>query len=140
MPTDNDRPMLRPARGARCAAFVVALAVVLLGSCRNEGPSGSGEVLVRVRNDRGAAIAVSIGPANFGSVAPAAITGYKAVNEQGNLVIANGVVIDTADFCEGCTGFGDNRWTYSFYDGGFGFGMDLSVRGGALPQAPSLPR
>jgi hypothetical protein len=95
-------------------------------------------VLARVRNDRKAAMAVSIGPANFGSVAAGAISGYKAMNEQGNLVIADGQVVDTADFCEGCAAFGGGKWTYSFFEGGSGLAIDLSARRAALPLEPRL--
>jgi hypothetical protein len=140
MPIDNARPLLRPTIGARRVAFAISFAVVLLSACRNEGPGGSGEVRVRVRNDRSAAIVVSIGSANFGSVATGATSAYRVVAEQGNVVIANGVVVDTADFCEGCAGFGDNRWTYYFVEGGSGFEIDLSVRPAAarLQNAPRV--
>lgn len=102
--------------------------------------SDSSPIEVRVRNDRNAALTVSIGSADFGSVAPGTVTGYRAVNEQGNVVVVDGQVVDTASFCEGCAAFGGGRWTYFFVEGGMGFGIDPHVQPAGLPLAPDVGR
>ncbi len=105
--------------------FLISLLVMLISSCSNNDPFGSssGVYLVRVVNSRTASITVTIGPANYGTIAPNDTTAYKEVNEGENEIRLNGEIFQGSP-AEVGTGPGNCRWTYEFGTDQFGFGLD----------------
>lgn len=99
-----------------CCVFLAVLAVLFLTvACGDSLSIGdSVQYLVRVRNLRAAAITVQIGPADYGTVAPQAITDYKEVNEGDNTVLVNGVEASLSPLNLGEPLPGTHHWTFSF--------------------------
>ncbi len=70
-------------KNTRILSFIlISLLVMLVSSCSNSDPFGSssGVYLVRVVNSLPASITVTIGPANYGTIAPNDTTNYQEVN------------------------------------------------------------
>jgi len=104
--------------------MIISLPLLLISSCNDSDPFGSsGVYLVRVVNSLPASITVTIGPANYGTIAPNDTTNYQEVNEGENEVRLNGQVFQGSP-AEFGTGPGTCRWTYEFGVDQFGFGLD----------------
>jgi hypothetical protein len=95
-------------------------------SCGGDNPFGNqpGVYLVRVLNSFPDAITVTIGPANYGSIAPNQTTAYMQVANGDNQVLLNGQVFQAspAEFADGFPG--TLRWTYEFGEDSWGFSSD----------------
>ncbi len=105
--------------------MIISLPILLISSCNDSDPFGSssGVYLVRVVNSRTASITVTIGPGNYGTIAPNDTTNYKEVNEGENEIRLNGEIFQGSP-AEFGTGPGTCRWTYEFGTDHFGFGLD----------------
>ena len=117
---------IQPANYPRILGFIlISLLVMLISSCSNSDPFGSssGVYLVRVVNSRTVSITVTIGPANYGTIAPNDTTNYQEVNEGENEIRLNGEAFQGSP-AEFGTGPGTCRWTYEFGTDKFGFGLD----------------
>jgi len=105
--------------------MIISLHLLFISGCKDSDPFGSssGTYLVRVVNSQAAPIAVIIGPANYGTIAPNDTTAYREVNEGENEIRLNGVIFQGSP-AEFGTGPGTCRWTYEFGTDHFGFGLD----------------
>jgi hypothetical protein len=105
---------------------LIGVPLLLLSSCSDNEPTGnsSGVYLVRVVNSRTDTIAVTIGPADYGTVLPNDTTNYKEVYGGENEVRLNGQVFvgSPVEFGNGLAN--TCRWTYEFDPGTYGFRLD----------------
>jgi hypothetical protein len=102
------------------------LAFLLLAGCNGSSPteSASDNYRVRVINERADTIAVIIGPADYGTIAPGDTTMYMKVHEGDNVVLLNGEVAAGSPAHFGTGSSIACRWTYEFEEFGYGFGWD----------------
>lgn len=97
----------------------------LISSCSADNPieGSSGVYFVRVVNERPDSIAVIIGPADYGTIAPNDTTVYMKVDDGDNTIWLNGNVFEGSPAKFG-TGIPNTcRWTFVF-DASWHFSLD----------------